>query len=236
MKALSTVILFLLSSLSVAEDFIEFETSVNQISSYYRAYIFFEGDDKYKDPILKIISEASNFDELLNDKPQLKLKWSEFVDQLHRGLEDENSSLNINAQGHWEIKAYELNNALNNEVEGSLDNKQLEDPHSEQYVRLLLLKMERILTSYMALTNVMGSVGIMAGSVDLNAQIIEVSEMLILLNPQDASLKRVEKKWAFIKKVLLKYNTNLAPFIVLHSYKKMRVDINTYLVTNITPL
>lgn len=84
----------------------------------------------------------------------------------------------------------------------------------------------------MAMTNVMGSVGIMAGSIDLNAKIIEVSEMLILLNSQDTYLKRVEKKWDFINKVLLKYNTNLAPFIVLHSYEKMRKNINKYLVTN----
>jgi hypothetical protein len=232
MKVIFTFILFLFSSLSVAEDLIEFETSINQISSYYRAYIFFEGDNRYKNSILKITSKASDFDALLNNRPQLKLKWRAFVDQLHLGLEDENSSLNINAQGHWEIKAYELNNALNNEVKKSLKNKQLEDPHSEQSIRLLLLKMERILTSYMAMTNVMGSVGIMAGSIDLNAKIIEVSEMLILLNSQDTYLKRVEKKWDFINKVLLKYNTNLAPFIVLHSYEKMRKNINKYLVTN----
>ncbi len=51
MRIVSTVLLFLLSTYSMAADFMDFEISANQMSSYYRAYIFFDGDKKYKKPI-----------------------------------------------------------------------------------------------------------------------------------------------------------------------------------------
>jgi hypothetical protein len=83
----------------------------------------------------------------------------------------------------------------------------------------------------MALTNPVGGLGISAESPNLEVKITEISEMLLLVNAQDDALKRVIKKWDFVKKILLKYNTDTAPYIVLHSYKKIRIDIAKHLAS-----
>ena len=231
MKILSTVLLFLLSSFSCAEDLIDFEIAINQLSSYYRAYIFFDGDDKYKKPLLSIASNASKFDGVLKEKPQLSTKWKAFIGQVHLNFEEGGAVHNVNLQANWTLKSDELNNELKVEKKERSSHNVLEDPLSEDYVRLILLRMEKILTSYMVLTNPVGSYGISAESIDIDLQVVEVSTMLERLNLQDESLKRVSIKWNFIKKVLLKYNTRVAPFVVLHSYDKMRKDIDQYLAS-----
>ena len=60
---------------------------------------------------------------------------------------------------------------------------------------------------------------------------MEISNMLVALDSQSDSLNRVIKKWSFIEKVLLKYNTETAPYIVLYSYKKIRIDLNAHLAS-----
>jgi hypothetical protein len=231
MKVLSTVLLFLFSSLSTAEDLIDFEISIKQMSSHYRAFIFFDGDDKYKKSLLSIASQASRFDEVLGDKPQLSSRWKAFIDQVYRNFAEGSAVHDVNLQANWTLKSDELNNALSEEKKRKLSNELLEDPLSDDYVRLVLLKMESILTSYMVLTNPVGSYGISAESIDIDIQVVEVTGMLERLNLQDESLKRVARKWSFIKKVLLKYNTKVAPFVVLHSYDKMRKDISQHLAS-----
>jgi hypothetical protein len=231
MRFLFSIVLFLSSSLSTAEDFIDLEISINQMSSYYRAYIFFEGDERYKKPILAIAANASNYDDLLSDKPKLLQRWRIFIEQVNRGFEGVGASRNINLHGNWTLKNVELRNALNNELKEHAENKQSADPKSKYYVRLLLLRMEKILTAYMSLTNPLGGLGVSAESIDLEAEILEVSNMLTLINPQDDALKRVAKKWAFVKRVLLKYKTRIAPYVVIHGYEKIREDIGEHLAT-----
>jgi hypothetical protein len=232
MRFLFSIVLFLSSSLSTAEDFTDLEISINQMSSYYRAYIFFEGDGKYKKPILAIASKASNYDDLLGDKPQLLQKWRVFIEQVNRGFEGADASRNINLQANWTLTNAELRNALNKELKEHVENKQSADPKSKYYVRLLLLRMEKILTAYMSLTNALGGLGVSAESIDIEAEILEVSNMLTLIDPQDDALKRVAKKWAFVKRVLSKYKTRIAPYVVIHGYEKIREDIGKHLTTS----
>jgi hypothetical protein len=71
-----------------------------------------------------------------------------------------------------------------------------------------------------------------AESIDIEAEILAVSNMLTLINPQDDALKRVAKKWAFVSRVLLKYKTRIAPYVVIHGYEKLREDIGEHLATS----
>jgi len=231
MRIFPTVLLFLFTAISSADDLIDFEISANQMSSYYRAYIFFDGDKKYSKPLLEITSKASVYDAILKGKPQLLKQWHQLNELVHTVLADETNIRNVNTQAHWEVMSGTLNRTLEEEVKDDLYNKQFEDPKSNNYLRLLLLRMEKTLAVYMALTNPVGGLGISAESPDLDNKVLEISNMLTLMNPQDPALKRVEKKWNFVKKILLKYNTNTAPYIVLHSYEKIRLDVNTHLAT-----
>jgi uncharacterized protein YukE len=232
MRFLFSIVIFLCSSFSAAEDFIDLEISINQMSSYYRAYIFFEGDERYKKPILAIAKNASNYDDLLSNKPKLLQRWRIFIEQVNRGFEGVGASRNINLQANWTLKNVELRNALNNELKEHAENKQSADPKSKYYVRLLLLRMEKILTAYMSLTNALGGLGVSAESIDIEAEILEVSNMLTLMNPQEDALKRVAKKWAFVSRVLLKYETRIAPYVVIHGYEKIREELGEYLATS----
>lgn len=224
-------LLCLFSTLSVADDFIDFEIAANQLSSNYRAYIFFDGDRKYKESIADIVSKSSSFDTILSEKPQLLGQWHKLIELVNRVTDDESNIRNVNTQAHWEVMLGNLNRTLKEEVESGSYNQQFKDPKSADYIRSLLLRMEKTLASYMALTNPVGGLGISAESPDLEVKISEISEMLLLVNSQDEALKRVIKKWNFVKKILLKYNTDTAPYVVLHSYKKIRIDVGKHLAS-----
>ena len=232
MRFFFSIAMWLYSSLSTADDFIDFETSINQMSSYYRAYIFFDGDERYKKPILDIANNASNYDDLLSDKPQLLQRWRIFIEQVNQGFAGVGDSQTINFQANWTLKSDELRNVLNKELKEHVEIKQSTDPSSKDYIRLLLLRMEKILTAYMSLTNALGGLGVSAESIDIEAEISEVSNMLTLINPHDDALKRVAKKWAFVSRVLLKFKTRIAPYVVTHSYEKIRKDIGEHLATS----
>lgn len=231
MRSFYVVLLCLISTLSAASDLIDFETSANQMSSYYRAYIFFDGEKKYKTSIISIASKASDYDELLSDKPQLLSQWHTLVGLVNRVLDDDSNIRNVNTQSHWEVMIGNLNRTLKEEVENGSYNKTFEDPKSKDYIRLLSLRMEKALASYMSLTNSAGGQGMSADFPDLDADIAEISNMLAALDSQSASLNRVVKKWSFVEKILVKYNTNTAPYIVLHGYGKMRIDLNAHLAS-----
>lgn len=231
MRSFYVVLLCLISTLSAASDLIDFETSANQMSSYYRAYIFFDGEKKYKTSIISIASKASDYDELLSDKPQLLSQWHMLVGLVNRVLDDDSNIRNVNTQSHWEVMIGNLNRTLKEEVENGSYNKTFEDPKSKDYIRLLSLRMEKALASYMSLTNSAGGQGMSADFPDLDADIAEISNMLAALDSQSASLNRVAKKWSFVEKILVKYNTNTAPYIVLHGYGKMRTDLNAHLTS-----
>jgi len=201
------------------------------MSSYYRAYIFFDGEKKYKTSIISIASKASDYDELLSDKPQLLSQWHTLVGLVNRVLDDDSNIRNVNTQSHWEVMIGNLNRTLKEEVENGSYNKTFEDPKSKDYIRLLSLRMEKALASYMSLTNSAGGQGMSADFPDLDADIAEISNMLAALDAQSASLNRVAKKWSFVEKILVKYNTNTAPYIVLHGYGKMRTDLNAHLTS-----
>lgn len=232
MRFFFSIAMWLYSSLSAADDFIDLETSTNQMSSYYRAYIFFDGDERYKKPILEIAKNASNYDDLLSDKPKLLQRWRIFIEQVNQGFVGVGASRNINFQANWTLKNDELRNVLNKELTEHVEIKQSTDPSSKDYIRLLLLRMEKILTAYMSLTNALGGLGVSAESIDIEAEILAVSNMLTLINPQDDALKRVAKKWAFVSRVLLKYKTRIAPYVVIHGYEKLREDIGEHLATS----
>ena len=231
MRSFYAVLLCLINTLSVASDLIDFETSANQMSSYYRAYIFFDGDQKYKASIVGITSKSSDYDALLSEKPQLLNQWHTLVGLVNRVLEDDSNIRNVNTQSHWEVMLGNLNRTLEEEVENGSYNKSFDDPKSKDYIRLLLLRMEKTLALYMALTNPAGGLGISAESPDLDVKIIEISDMLAVVDSQSDSLNRVVKRWSFVEKILLKYNTNTAPYIVLHGYGKMRTDLNAHLAS-----
>lgn len=228
MRSISVVLLCFISVLSMADDFIDFETSAHRLSSYYRAYIFFEGDKKYKTLIAEIASKASVYDELLAEKPQLLQQWHKLAAQVNQVLANENDIRNVNTQAHWEMTLADLNRILKDEVENGSYNKSFSDVNSDEYIRLVLLRMEKILAIYMALTNPVGGFGISAESPALDEKTLEISTMLAAIKSPSPALSRVVKKWGFVKKIILKYNTNIAPYIVMHSYNKIRINIDEY--------
>jgi len=45
---------------------------------------------------------------------------------------------------------------------------------------------------------------------------------------KDAKYKPLARKWGYIEKTLLAYNSNVAPFVVMHTFDKMRTMIASY--------
>lgn len=230
-KALLTLVTLLLifSSYTHAEDYIEFETTVYRLSSDYRAYVYFNGDPKYHRSLTTTIKQSSRFNDLLNTQPSLLKHWQKIVSQIQLVLNDESNIRNVNVQAHWELMLGDLNRELASVLNSQTQHINSTDTLSKPYNRLLMLRMERVLALYMSLTNPVGGLGISAEAPNIEDKVKEITDMLSVSELRNSQLKNTFKKWNFVKKTLLKYNTDATPFIVLHSYKKIRSDLEDYI-------
>lgn len=223
------ILLCIFSNMTHAEDYTEFETTVYRLSSDYRAYVFFNGDPKYNRSLTSMINQSKRFNDLLNQQPSLLNHWQKIVSQIQLVLNDESNIRNVNVQAHWELMLGDLNRELASVLKSRTPENTSTDTRSKSYNRLLMLRMERVLALYMSLTNPVGGLGISAEAPDIEDKVKEITSMLSKSELKDSDLKNVYKKWSFVKKTLLKYNTDATPFIVLHSYKKIRTELQDYI-------
>jgi hypothetical protein len=91
------------------------------------------------------------------------------------------------------------------------------------------IKMETILSQYMGYANsTTGGYSSSYGDLSLEEQIKILQKELSELAQADNKYQPLLKQWSYIQTALLAYNTNIAPFVVLHTYDRMRKIIASY--------
>ena len=64
--------------------------------------------------------------------------------------------------------------------------------------------------------------------IPLEKQINNRTEELAALAQADDQYQPLLRKWNYIRRTLLAYNSNVAPFVVMHTFDKMRIMIASY--------
>jgi hypothetical protein len=212
---------------SETKSLVQFKIASLQLLSSFSSYIYFEGD---KRNTARLNEAKIRGDQALSNLPvpnsALSLKWQQMSDYLDSSQERQ---FDVNLEAGWSIVQVELDQIIE-AYESILALEEVKkDIPTDNKISDLQIKMETILSRYMAFANsTMGGYGISSKGTPLKEQIELVSKDMAKLAEEDDKYKPLARKWKYIEKTLLAYNSNVAPFVVMHTYGKMREIIATY--------
>ena len=223
------VISFIFTSLasraeSDIENISQFKIASLQLLSSFSAFIYFEGDELNRSRLNQAQANGDNtLSNISNPSPELSQKWLEIFDYLKTS---QGRQFDVNLEAGWSILQEELNQII------ILQEAKAVTPKStiaQNSIIQLQIKMESVLSRYMAFANsTWGGYGVSSQGVPLEEEIKAVTLSMAGLVEQDAKYKPLAKKWGYIEKTLLAYNSNVAPFVVMHTFDKMRTMIASY--------
>jgi len=225
MKKLVLLALLSLPVLSVADisqqKITQFKISSLQLFSSFSSFMYFHGDDRNRNRLLQaqsrgdqaILALASSNNELLN-------KWNQISEYTKLYQEQNSNESDMSLEAGWSILQGELATIVKTLEKGLSDNNSLS---KQSDIISVQVRMEMILSRYMAYANsTTGGYGVSYGEIPLEKQIADVSERLAQLVKVDSKYGSLVKQWKYIQGTLLAYNSNVAPFVVLHTFDKMR--------------
>ncbi len=223
MKIIAVIGLTLLSLSSWAEssndDFVEFKISSLKLFSSFSSFIYFQGDarnrarldDAKKKGDLAVAS-------LPDSEDQLKQKWKQITEYVELYRSHDFDGVDMSLEGGWSIHQNELNKIIDARAATEID-----------VLDEFQIKMETILSQYMAYANsTTGGYGVSSSGVPLDKQIDDMTSELAALAKTNEKYKPLQKRWNYIKGTLLAYNSNVAPYVVLHTFEGMRKMIASY--------
>ncbi|MBL4880145.1 MAG: hypothetical protein JKX82_02355 [Oleispira sp.] len=203
---------------------VQFKIASLQLLSSFSSYIYFEGDSRNQVRLhqAKIQGDKALL-ELSVPNQELSLKWKQISDYLDSSQGDQ---FDVNLEAGWSILQLELSQTLETYEAGLAVDKETVAGNN---ISNLQVKMEIILSRYMAFANsTLGGYGITSKGDPLEDQIKAVSVDMAELVEKDAKYKPLARKWRYIEKTLLAYNSDVAPFVVMHTYGKMREMLAVY--------
>jgi hypothetical protein len=217
------IILFSLSMVCSAEsnndNLLQFKISSLQLFSSFSAFIYFQGDDRNRTRLMyakKMGDQAIS--QLPDSELKLKLKWIDISNFVASYKSHRFDGLDMSMEAGWSIHQKELFAIL-------------AERHTVEATGIadIQIKMETILSQYMGYANsTTGGYGVSYGDESLEKQITIMQKELSELAQADNKYQSLFKQWSYIQKTLLAYNTNVAPFIVLHTFDRMRKIIVGY--------
>lgn len=231
-KALCLSFLFFSLAIRAESDidgFTQFKISSLQLVSSFSSFIYFEGDKRNQ---LRLQQAKIKGDQALAQltipNAELTLKWQQISDYLDSS---QGSEFDVNLEAGWSILQGELSQIINVYEAALVSEKgaSIQSNSDAENISHLQVKMETILSRYMAFANsTLGGYGISSKGTPLEQQIQSVSVEMKGLAAQDIKYKPLANKWGYIDKTLLAYNSNVAPFVVMHTFEKMRKIIAAY--------
>ena len=207
------------SAESNSDNLLQFKISSLQLFSSFSAFIYFQGDDRNRTRLMNAKKKGDQaISQLPDSKVKLKLKWIDISDFVASYKSHRFDGLDMSMEAGWSIHQKELFAILaeRNTVEAT-------------GIADIQIKMETILSQYMGYANsTTGGYGVSYGDVSLEKQIRIMQNELSELAQIDNKYQSLFKQWSYIQKPLLAYNTNVAPFIILHTFDRMRKIIASY--------
>lgn len=216
-KIVLAVSLIFLSLASRAESdshpMIQFKISSLQLFSSFSSFIYFQGDDRNRTRLLNAKNRGDQAIAALPDSEvELKLKWKEISEYVESYQSYNFDGVDMSLEGGWSILQRELNELIAGKAVTKATG-----------ISAIQINMETILSQYMGYANsTTGGYGVSYGDTPLEDQIKSLKQELTILANTDSQYQPLVKKWSYIQGTLLAYNSNVAPFVVLHTFDGMR--------------
>ncbi|MBL4880144.1 MAG: hypothetical protein JKX82_02350 [Oleispira sp.] len=196
-----------------SDKFTQFKISSLQLSSSFSSYIYFQGDEKNR---MRLLNAKSRGDQAISEIPdsevELKRKWQQISDYVDDYQTHNFNGADMSLEGGWGILQGELSlivSAYKSTSPNGVDDIQI--------------NLETILSRYMSFANsTTGGYGVSYSETPLEEQIYAMEQALLALAQADNKYQPLVKNWNYIQGTLLAYNSNVAPFVVLHTFDGMR--------------
>jgi hypothetical protein len=201
------------------DNYIKFKISSLQLFSSFSSFIYFQGNDRNRARLLTAKEQGNQAIALLPDSEvALKEKWKEITDfvALYQSYDFDGADMSLEAG--WSIHQREFNKIIDDRATGEI-----------QTIDEFQIKMETILSQYMGYANsTTGGYGVSYADIPLDKLVENMGQELIELAKTDSKYQPLQKRWNYIQGTLLAYNSNVAPFVVLHTFDGMRKMIASY--------
>lgn len=203
----------LASALTEQPNITQLEIASYRLSSQFSAFVFFEGDDRYRQ---QLVDSRKNISQQITELGLIPISdaWqacNEFVTEKEQHVFD-------GTDQRLQIKF----NIHNNQVYRAIEQLKSENklPSNTTQVSLLTLQLEKILAVYMAsISSNMG--GIYTGQ-SLPEMTEDFSQQISQLKNQKQLQGKLLRKWNFIKKNLVDTEQQAAPYITLYTIDNIR--------------
>jgi hypothetical protein len=217
MRSLAVLLLLLVSSLSQASSsqLQKLELLSYRLSSSFATYIFFEGQQEYLQQAKQHLQQGSQLlASLAQQHPDIQKKWQTaqtfIADNENRSFE----GFDMTLEAGWSLLTLDLQEKI-----AALNPRE----HSSAAFRLRL-ELEQILVHYMKFANsTTGGYGVSRASDTIEDKVARAEA---IINQSFADNGRLQRKWSYIKKTILAYNSNTAPYIVMRVFDDMRFMIS----------
>lgn len=207
----AVVIMFFTSITHAANRFEELELLSYQTSSAFNAFIYYEGQEQ------EHLQQAKRYlakghvltNNIEGDTAELAKLWQQADDFIAEHSSESAVGIDGGRDANWMLITQQINKILS----------KVNQEYSSEQIRLQV-EMEKTLSMYMQYINSpVGGYSVLQSEITIDERVQTVSE---LLEKNSAINKRLRRKWGYIKKTLLAYNSNAAPFIILRVYEDMR--------------
>lgn len=211
-------------------ELLEVKLATLQLSSSYSAFVYFQGDHRNLKRLQTALSKGNDALTSLNvPSTDLQQKWQKSVQFVNAIQQYQFDGSDVGLDVKWSLLLKDLNEELSTFEDKSSNKKGVD---AKMGLLLLQLKMENILSQYMTFSNaITGSYGSIRNEIPFEQQVENITTGLASFEGDNENINKVRSKWKYIKKTLLAYNSNVAPFVVLHTYDKIRSEIRAYLNT-----
>lgn len=204
---------------SNTDEFAQFKISSLQLFSSFSSFIYFQGDDRNR---ARLQNAKKQGDIALSSLPDtevaLRAKWRQITEYVESYEFHDFDGVDMSLEGGWSIHQNEFNKIIDERAASKID-----------AINELQIRMETILSQYMAYANsTTGGYGVSVSGISLDKQIDNMTTEISGLVETSEKFKPLQKRWNYIQGTLLAYNSNVAPYVVLHTFEGMRKMIASY--------
>lgn len=220
MKKLAVLLLFLfLPSLSQANssELQQLELLSYRLSSSFATFIFFEGQQEYLQQARQHLLDGNQLLSAIPDQhPEIHKKWSETEQFIAQNTNRSFEGFDMTLEAGWSLLTLDLQENI----------ATLNPRENSSAAFKLQLELEQILVHYMKFANsTAGGYGVSRAQDTIEDKVARAEHLIKQHYPAN---KRLQRKWAYIKKTILAYNSNTAPYIVMRVFDDMRANIRKH--------
>jgi len=217
MKHLAIALLSLMASLSHAttNELQQLELLSYRLSSSFATFIFFEGQQEYLQQAKQHLAEGSELLTTIPDQhPQIHRKWNEAETFISDNTDRSFEGFDMTLEAGWSLLTLNLQEKI----------AELNPRQQASAAFKLQLEFEQILVHYMKFANsTAGGYGVSRASDTIEDKVARAEA---IINQDFSKNIRLKRKWKYIKKTILAYNSNTAPYIVMRVFDDMRRMVN----------